>query len=166
LCDAPDARGANWETDSSIIVALNRVGGLSRVPAGGGTPQPVTKLQAGTLTHRWPQPLPGGASVLFTLSSSSIAFEDASIAAVSLRTGEIKILVSGGYFGRYLPTGDATGHLVYVHEGVLFAVPFDPARLELRGSTVPLFRGLGRRPDFGRGTIQFFPNRNVGVSDR
>ena len=47
LCDAPDARGANWETDSSIIAALNRVGGLSRVPSGGGTPQPLTKLQGG-----------------------------------------------------------------------------------------------------------------------
>jgi hypothetical protein len=69
------------------------------------------------------------AAVLFTLSSSPVAFEDASIAAVSLKTGEIKTLVRGGYFGHYLPAGDTTGHLVYVHEGVLFAVPFDPARV-------------------------------------
>jgi hypothetical protein len=38
---------------------------------------------------------------------------------VSLKTGEIKTLVRGGYFGRYLPTGHATGHLVYIHQGAL-----------------------------------------------
>ena len=42
-----DARGASWGEDGNIIVALNATGALSRVPAEGGTPQPVTKLQAG-----------------------------------------------------------------------------------------------------------------------
>ena len=154
LCDAPDARGANWETDSSIIVALNRVGGLSRVPAGGGTPQPVTKLQGGG-SHRWPQPLPGNEAVLFTLSFSNVIFEDASLAAVSLKTGEIKTLLRGGYFGRYLPTGDSIGHLVYVHEGVLFGVPFDPARLEVRGTPVPVLEGLAADLTSGAGQFSF-----------
>ena len=58
LGDAPDARGASWGEDGNIVAALNNLGALSRVPAEGGTPQPVTKLQ-GALTHRWPQPLPG-----------------------------------------------------------------------------------------------------------
>ncbi len=107
------------------------------------------------MTHRWPQTLPGSEAVLFTLSSSIVAFEDASIAAVSLKTGEIKILVRGGYFGRYLPTGDATGHLVYVHEGVLFGVPFDPARLELRGAAVPMLEDLAADPNSGAGQFSF-----------
>jgi hypothetical protein len=59
-----------------------------------------------------------------------------------LKTREIKILVQGGYFGRYLPTGDSTGHLVYVHAGVLFGVPFDPTRLGLRGTAVPPLEDL------------------------
>ena len=74
---------------------------------------------------------------------------------MSLKTGEIKILVRGGYFGRYLPTGDATGHLVYVHEGVLFAVPFDPARLELRGAAVPMLEDLAADPNSGAGQFSF-----------
>ena len=74
---------------------------------------------------------------------------------MSLKTGEIKILVRGGYFGRYLPTGDATGHLVYVHEGVLFAVPFDPARLELRGAAVPMLEDLAADPSSGAGQFSF-----------
>ena len=122
-----------------------------------------------TSSQRWPQPLPGGEAVLFTLSSSSIAFEDASIAAVSLKTGGIKILVRGGYFGRYLPTGDSTGHLVYVHDGVLFGVPFDPARLELRGIAVPLLEDL--MGDLSSGAGQFSFSRhlwagNIRISGR
>jgi serine/threonine protein kinase/Tol biopolymer transport system component len=154
LCDAPDARGANWAMDSNIIVALNRVGGLSRVSVEGGTPQPVTKLEGGG-SHRWPQPLPGNEAVLFTLSSSNVVFGDASIASVSLKTGEIKILVRDAYFGRYVPTGDLTGHLVYVHDGVLFGVPFDPARLELRGTPVPVLEGLAADPTSGAGQFSF-----------
>ena len=115
LWDAPDARGATWGEDGNIVVALTPTATLSRITEG-GTLQPVTNLQGSAVTHRWPQTLPEGKAVLFTLSSSLVAFENAAIAAVSLKTGEIKILVRGGYFVRYLPTGDATGHLVYVHE--------------------------------------------------
>ena len=93
--------------------------------------------------------------MLFTPSTSTVAFEEASIAAVSLKTGEIKILVRGGYFGRYLATSEATGHLVYVHEGVLFGVPFDPARLELRGAAVSMLDDLAADPNSGAGQFSF-----------
>jgi len=155
LCEAPVSRGASWGEDGSIVWASQNVIALSRVSAEGGTSEPVTKVPGGTVSHRWPQLLPGGEQVLFTLSRSSLAFEDASIAAVSLKTGEIKILLRGGYFGRYLPTGDATGHLVYVHEGVLFGVPFDPGRLELHGTAVPLLEDLASDPNSGAGQFSF-----------
>ena len=156
LCDASGARGASWREDGNIVVALSNFGALSRVPSEGGTPQPVTKLQAGVFTHRWPQSLPGNTAVLFTLSSQgTVAFEDASIAAVSLKTGELKILVRGGYFGRYLPTSASIGHLVYVHAGVLFGVPFDPESLEVRGAAVPLLEDLAADPNSGAGQFSF-----------
>jgi len=155
LCDAAIGRGASWGDDGNIVAALNIQGPLSRVPAEGGTPQPVTKLQAGVGSHRWPQLLPGNEAVLLTASGSMIAFEGASIAAVSLKTGNTKILVRGAYFGRYLPTGDPTGHLVYAHEGVLFAVPFDPARLELRGAAVPILEDVAADPNSGAGQFTF-----------
>ena len=154
LCEAPDARGGSWGEDDNIVAALDGASALSRVPSEGGAPQPVTRLQ-GMLTHRWPQVLPAREAVLFTLSSTLVAFEDASIAVASLKTGDIKILVHGGYFGRYLPTGNATGHLVYVHEGVLFAVPFDPARLALGGTAVPILEDLASDPGSGAGQFSF-----------
>jgi eukaryotic-like serine/threonine-protein kinase len=131
------------------------------VPAEGGTPQPVTELQAGVVTHRWPQFLPSSRAVLLTLSGHITTFEDASIAAVTLKTGGVKILVRDGYFGRYLPTGESTGHLVYVHEGVLFAAPFDPARLELHGTAVPILDDLASDPNSGAGQFNFSRTGNL-----
>jgi serine/threonine-protein kinase len=155
LCDAPDARGASWGLNGEIVVALRARGALSRVSAEGGTPQPVTKLETGTFTHRWPQTLPGSSAVLFTLSPTTSAFEEASIAAVSLKTGEVKILVRGAYFGRYVHASEATGHLAYVHEGVLFVAPFDLSRLELRGAAVPMLENLAGDPNSGAGQFSF-----------
>ena len=37
LCDAPFDYGASWGEDGTIVAALNRLSGLSRVPAAGGT---------------------------------------------------------------------------------------------------------------------------------
>ena len=44
----------------------------------------------------------------------------------------------GGTSARYLPTSNGTGHLVYTNRGTLFAIPFDPDRLETRGTAVPI----------------------------
>src|SRR5262249_10379329 len=46
----------------------------------------------------------------------------------------VKVLLRGGYFGWYLPSG----HLVYVHQGVLFGERFDLDRLKISGTPVPL----------------------------
>ena len=155
LCDASDARGADWGEDGTIIAALNLRSEILRVPAEGGMPQPVTKLRETAVSHLWPQALPEGGGVLFTMSRSQVSFEDASIAVASLKTGEVRTLVRGGYCGRYVPTGDSTGHLVYIHEGVLFAVPFRPGRAELRGAAVPLLDDIASDPSSGAGQFSF-----------
>ncbi len=69
LCDAADGRGGSWGEDGNIIAALSITSGLSRIPSAGGPPTPVTDLQSGEVTHRWPQILPGGKAVLFTAST-------------------------------------------------------------------------------------------------
>ena len=108
LCDAPLGYGGSWGDDGNIIAALNAVGVLSRIPSAGGTPVPVTKLNAGEVTHRWPQILPGSQSVLFTVAAQIAAgYDDANIDVVSLQTGERKTIQHGGFSARYL--ADATG---------------------------------------------------------
>ena len=133
--------GGSWGDDGSIVAA--RAGGpLYKVPAAGGMPQALTQLKPDELTHRWPQVLPGGNNVLFTASSSSFVFDGATVRALSVKTGEITTLVRNGYFGKYVPVSDSAGYLLYVSQGVLFAVPFDPVRLALRGTPTPVVDGI------------------------
>ena len=137
--DAALMRGGSWGVDGSIVLAPVGVSnGLSLLPADGRSWKPITKLAAGEVTHRWPQFLPGGA-ILFTAHTSGIGFDDATIKGVNPETGHQKILVKNGYFARYVPSG----HLLYIHENVLFAVPFDPIRLESRGTALPVVDGVG-----------------------
>jgi serine/threonine-protein kinase len=121
------------------------------LPDAGGNPQPLTKLRAGESTHRWPQILPGGEVVVFTASAGPLGYEDATIEALSLKTGEIRVLQRGGYYGRYLPSG----HLVYVHQGALFGVAFDPDKLEVRGSSMRLMEDVASNPLTGGGQFSF-----------
>jgi serine/threonine-protein kinase len=156
LCEGPSARGASWGVDGSIIVTLTTSGGgLSRVPSTGGTPEALTKPgEKGETTHRWPQVLPGGQAVIFTGNSVLAGYEDASIEALSLRTGQWKVVQRGGYFGRYLPSG----HLVYMHQGTLFAVPFDVDRLEVRGTPAPVLEDMAGTASIGNGRFDFARN--------
>ena len=97
-------------------------------------PRPSPTYSSGEATHRWPQILPGGKAVLFTASTDHRWFDAANIEVMSLADHRRKTLVRGGTFGRYLPSG----HLVYVNRGTLFAVPFDPDRLEVHGTPAPV----------------------------
>jgi serine/threonine-protein kinase len=141
LCDSPSPRGASWGDDGNIIAALRPGGILSRVPSAGGTPVPVTKLNAGELTHRWPQVLPGSQAVLFTASLLSTDYGEANIDAISLKTGERKT-VGLGFSASYLATSVGAGHLVYLHQSTLFAVPFDPGRLASTGAPAPILEDV------------------------
>jgi serine/threonine-protein kinase len=146
LCDAPLGNGGSWGDDGNIIAALDFRTVLSRIPASGGTPVPVTKMNAGEATHRWPQVLPGSQLVLFTAAAQTNAgYDDANIEVISLRTGERKTLHRGGFFARYLAdaTGSSsTGHLVYLHQSTAFAVPFHPSKLALAGAPAPILEDV------------------------
>ena len=152
LCKVERARGATWAPDDTIIFAPNPSGPLFRVPAAGGEPEPLTTLDeaAGEATHRWPQVLPGGKAVIFTSHTQSVGnFDNANIEVLALETGERKVLRRGGSYGRYVPSG----HIVYVNQGTLFAVPFDLEPLEVTGSPAPVVQGVSW--DVAQGGAQF-----------
>jgi len=141
LCDAPESRGASWAGDDTIVFAPVQSGGLWQVSSSALTPQVVTKpeLKRGDVTHRWPELLPAGKAVLFTIGiARSTSYDDARVALHLLHTHEERILIEGGSNPRYIPTG----HLVFTRAGTLFAVAFDLARLEVVGSVVPILAGV------------------------
>lgn len=136
-----DPRGGSWGDDNNIVLARDNTGVLSRIPAtGGGEPAPITRLEGSSYTtHRWPQVLPGSRRVLFTEHASPLSgFDEAGIAVVDLQERRQKLLIAGGTYGRYLPSG----HLLYIKGGALFAVPFDLGRLEVRCKPVRILDGV------------------------
>jgi serine/threonine-protein kinase len=153
LCDSAGMRGAWWGNDGYIIADLD-VFNLYRVPEAGGHPTRIGDQRGTGRSWRWPQILPGGESALITAGSgvANTGYDSADIEAVSLKTGRsLKTLHPGGYFARYLPTG----HLIYVHGGALFAVPFDAARLETKGEPVPVLDDIAGNISTGSGQLDF-----------
>ncbi|MDA2938462.1 protein kinase, partial [Acidobacteria bacterium AH-259-A15] len=150
LCDAHWG-GGSWGSDGTIIYTPSYGRGLWQVSAAGGTPQVLTTPDstAGELGHWWPQILPSGKAVLFTIYSTPI--DQARIAVHSLETGERRILIEGGLFARYVPTG----HLVYVRSETIMAVPFDLAHLEVSGAPVPVVEDVAVDPPSGHAQFAF-----------
>lgn len=157
LCDAATIRGASWGDDGNIIATIANRAGLSRIPSAGGTPEPVTKLNPGEFTHRWPQVLPGGNAVVFTASTRTGSYDDANIDVISLKTGERKTVARGGFFPRYLPISKSLGYLIYVHQSTLFAVPFDLERLAVTGPAAPVLEEVSNNASAG-GDFAFAQN--------
>ena len=166
LCDAPNARGGAWAEDGTIVFLPNQLGSLMRVSSDGGTPAPLLSLVEGEVTQRFPQVLPGGKAVLFTSSGTSAAFNDANLVVQALPTGTRTVVQRGGYHGRYLPSG----HLVYLHDGTLFAAPFDLERLAVTGPPVSAVEGVASNEGMGSaqfavsasGTLAYLPGQSTG----
>ena len=146
LCDATP-RGASWGPDGTIVFAASPTGGLYHVPAGGGTAEPLTKLEPSERSHRWPSFLPGGKAVLFSIQPHGASFDDALIAVRSIDTGEQRVIAQGGASPVYL----STGHIVFGRAGVLLAMPFDLGRLGVTGPAVPLLEGVAMNTATGGG---------------
>ena len=147
ITPGPPGRGATWAPDGTIV--FTRAGtGLSRVSSEGGVPPTLTTpdFESREKTHRFPHVLPGGEAVLFTHASADIdSFDQASIAVLSLETGEHRILGRGGSNPHYV----SSGHLVYARAGVIVAVPFDVTALEVTGPPVTVLEGVWMDPIAG-----------------
>ncbi|MBI1803793.1 MAG: serine/threonine-protein kinase [Ignavibacteriae bacterium] len=149
-------RGIWWAADNTIFYG-HISSGIYRVSASGGTPEAATSLDsaAGEISHRFPQLLPDGKTIIFTIKQNNITtFDEAVIAAQRLATGERKILVRGGTYARYVPTG----HLMYIRGNTIFAVPFDAERLEVKGHPVPIEEGGWMNGGSGQANIDFSNN--------
>ena len=134
LCPAPRLRGGSWSPDGTIVAALDRRGGLSRVLAAGGTPEPLTTPDDERASHRLPRHLPGGRGVIFTATSDGGSWDDSALMVLPFDTMEPRQIIANGSAGQYV----ATGHIVFVREGTMMAAPFDLERLDVTGPAVPV----------------------------
>jgi serine/threonine-protein kinase len=159
ICKAPTGNlyGAAWGEDGTIVFGS---GGLYRVSAAGGSPAVLTTPagERGEVEHRWPEILPGGKALVFTVWSGSI--DRSRVVIRGMTGGETKTLFEGASSARYA----ATGHLVYYQSGNVMATPFDPVRYTVGDRRVPVQENVkttvSGATDFGiarDGTFVFIP---------
>jgi serine/threonine protein kinase len=138
ICDyGAGPRGGAWTSDGNILYAL-LAGGLFQVPATGGTPVPLTTLDAsrGESSHRWPQALPGGRFLYFVRSDQP---GNSGIYAASLaKPGERTRLLSTDTNALFAPGGDGRDYLLWWRGGTLLAQPLDLRTLKLGGEPRPV----------------------------
>jgi Tol biopolymer transport system component/tRNA A-37 threonylcarbamoyl transferase component Bud32 len=139
ICDAQDGRGGSWSVDDVIVFAPAPFMGLSKVPATGGAPVAVTRVESQGRTHRLPWFLPNGKHLIY-LSGTQTSDEDkdTTIQALDLATGKSTLVARENSEGRFAEPG----YLVFVREGNLLAQPFDPKGLKTTGPAVPIAEGV------------------------
>jgi Tol biopolymer transport system component len=156
------AAGASWGDDGNIV--LGAIGGLYRMPGDGGAAE-LIRQNAGVQV--FPDVLPGSRAVVFNTPSGAGApadLEALTIRATVLATGETKTLIPAGYWPRYIDTPGDNGYLLYVSHSTVFGVRFDPERLELRGTPVPLLQDVAAGASIVSGGGQFtFSNTGTFV---
>ena len=128
ICDAgPEARGGAWSDDGTILFA-SFGSGLRRVPAAGGSPAPITALEAaqGEISHYWPQFLSGGRFLYAVRGNSE---QHTGIYASTLdQPGQRTRLIAGPTQAAY-----AADHLLWLRGSTLVAQRLDADRLQLSG---------------------------------
>jgi len=140
LADVEVSRGGAWTEDDTILFTPRAaVGGrIMRISAAGGPVAGIGPFVEGHVTQRWPQALPGGRGVIYTSHTNVDDFNSASLVLQPPGGAAPRVLIAGGYHFRYV----ASGHILYVHDGTLFAVPFDLDRLEVAGEGLPAVAGV------------------------
>jgi serine/threonine-protein kinase len=130
IADSVSYRGGSWGTDDTIVLG-GRGSGLLRVSANGGSPTAIVAPDAGEGELLYPQILPGGRFVLFTVSPNP---GSGHLEIVALEGGPRRVVLKDGVAGRVL----LSGHLVFFRDRRLWAIRFDSDRLETVGDPVPV----------------------------
>jgi len=134
-------RGGTWLDDGSIVYSPTFNSPLFRIGANAGDSHAITVLDStrGERTHRWPCGLPGAKWVVFTVgvNTSPGGYDDANIEAVSLKTGERRVLAHGRC-AYYAPGG----RLILARNGSLYAMPINPEDPRGGATAVPVMDGV------------------------
>jgi eukaryotic-like serine/threonine-protein kinase len=105
--------------------------------------------------HRWPEVLPDGDSILFSIMKNFSA-NDAETGILSIKARIWHSILPNASNAHYL-----SGHLVYVHGGTLMAVPFDLKSLSVTGTPAQMLHGVLANPDDGYGNLAVAPSGNL-----
>jgi Tol biopolymer transport system component len=154
-------RGATWGTAGTIVFATAATPALMQVAEGGGEPKPVTTPGDGEI-HVSPHFLPDGRRLLFTVRKKGAPDQ---IALLDRESASPRVLLQGTS-ARYA----ATGHVLFVREGAVWAAAFDVNRGAIAGDPAPVLEdveilasGVARLGLANDGTLVYAPGSGAGT---
>ena len=126
ICDAAAGRGGTWNKAGVIVFAPSSKGGLFRVAASGGAPQPITRPDAGVYSHRWPVFID---EERFLFAAQSQRPSEVGVFVGSLEGAPLKRVLSSPLSVAFA----APDQLLYVRDHVLLRQRFDVSELHVAG---------------------------------
>ena len=123
-----EARDLSWGSQDVILIGGQRGQPLRRIDAHGGPVEAVTTLAAGEISHDYPYFLADGRRFLYMVRGGP-DFEDYALYVGSLDSAERHLVPRVHAGARYSPTG----HLLFVQDQDLVALPFNASRLSVEG---------------------------------
>jgi Tol biopolymer transport system component len=156
LATAINPRGGTWNATGTILFTPNYASPVFRVPAEGGVATAVTRLDkaAGEATHRYPEFLPDGRHFLYLARSPGAgAGAEPVVYAGSIDAPDRKRVVKVASNVAY-----ASGHLLFMRQGVLVAQPFDLGTLATRGEAVSIAANARMDERYSRGSFSVSAN--------
>ena len=170
LCDVPGTfHGGAWSQDGVIV--FGRTGaGLWQVPADGGTPVPLTKLDPvrQEVEHAFPSFLPDGRHFFYLRVSINPEISGIFVGSLDAKPEQqsSQQITATQQEAIYVPSAESSknGYLLFMREETLVAQPFDTARMNLAGKTVPILEQVAGAEEVGiNGGYAFFSASSNGV---
>jgi Tol biopolymer transport system component len=154
LADAPAGRGGTWSSENVILYSPRPNSLVNRIAATGGTPTTVGSPFANSdiIGDNWPVFLPDRRHFLVYQRSSNPA--EQGVYVESLDDGQKTRVLAEGSLAQY-----ASGHLLFVRDGSLFARPFDERKLQTFGEERAIGDHVGYfSGSFGYASFSVTPN--------
>ena len=147
VCDAGTGGGGTWSAEDVIVFAPHQQGALMKVAAQGGRPEPATTLDPSReeTHHLYPTFLPDGRHFVFYVNSKERGLHVAGLdGSGPTRLFDPDPALPPG--AAVTPGVYASGHLYYVRDRVLMAVPFDPSSWRVQGDPLTVVSTVDYEP--------------------
>jgi eukaryotic-like serine/threonine-protein kinase len=147
LATSAGLRGGTWSSEGVILYAPTNTSPLFKIPEiPGGTPVPVTKLDKGQNSHRYPSFIPNSRQFLFFAVGSG---DVQGIYLGSLDSTDSKFLTAADTAGAYLEPG----WLLFLRQGALVARRLDVSAGVLVGDPVVVADSVSAELTLGTGAF-------------
>lgn len=139
LCDAPSGRGGAWSSAGVLLFSPKVNSPLFRI-AGSGGPVTAVTSQRDSESHVQPGFLPDGERFVYNsqLPGTQYELHLGSLADPSLNRRLFTVTSHAVY---------AAGHLLFVRESILTALPFDAAAGQVAGESRAIASGVATSPE-------------------